>query len=114
MGFHKLERWLRSILKNSLQHKKLEDSIGDLQHALRVLTPQVSLEQVDIHLVEHCNLNCFACGHFSQLADEEYTDLATYEKDIKQLALLCGGGGYKTSSPNGWRATFTPAMQRIF
>lgn len=45
----------------------------------------------EVHLTEHCNLNCQSCFHFSPLAKEEYTDIATFENDFKRLALLSNG-----------------------
>ena len=129
MGFfHDKQQWIMSLFKNRAQHRKMQNSIQELRgelnslkqennglrNSLRKLTPQANLSLVEIHLAEHCNLNCFCCNHFSQLADEEYTDLASFEKDMKQLALICGGGGSKSLSFNRWRATFTPRVQRIF
>lgn len=45
----------------------------------------------EFHIVEHCNLKCAGCTHFSPLAKEEYLDLSEFEKDIKRLAELTGG-----------------------
>lgn len=42
----------------------------------------------EVSVVEHCNLNCKMCDHFSPIADEEYIDLKHYEKDMAQLARL--------------------------
>jgi MoaA/NifB/PqqE/SkfB family radical SAM enzyme len=44
--------------------------------------------QVQVHLVEHCNLNCKYCAHFSPCAEEEYIDIASFERDIKRLSEL--------------------------
>jgi hypothetical protein len=44
------------------------------------------LNNIDIHVVEHCNLNCKYCCHMSSIADEEYVDVQQFEKDINQLA----------------------------
>lgn len=44
-----------------------------------------------IHIVEHCNLNCRGCYHFSPLAEEEYLGLEEYTKDIRRLAELFQG-----------------------
>ena len=30
------------------------------------------LEKIDIHLTDHCNLNCKGCTHFSPLAEDFY------------------------------------------
>ena len=43
---------------------------------------------VEIHIVEHCNLNCRGCNHFSSLAEEEYLELEQFEKDFERLAQL--------------------------
>lgn len=44
-----------------------------------------------IHIVEHCNLNCRGCYHFSPLAKEEYLSLEEYTRDIRRLAELFDG-----------------------
>ena len=43
---------------------------------------------VEVHIAEHCNLNCKGCNHFSSIAKEEYLDPAQFEKDFKRLAEL--------------------------
>ncbi|MDR3249426.1 MAG: radical SAM protein [Treponema sp.] len=43
---------------------------------------------VEVHLTEHCNLNCKGCSHFSNLAGEEYLDPAAFEKDCERLSQL--------------------------
>ena len=45
----------------------------------------------EIHLTEHCNLNCKYCSHFSPLANEEYLSLEEYERDLSRLSHLFGG-----------------------
>lgn len=40
------------------------------------------------HIVEHCNLKCRGCYHFSPLADEEFLSIDNYERDIARLADL--------------------------
>jgi len=43
---------------------------------------------IEVHVVEHCNLNCKGCNHFSSLAKEEYLQPEQFEKDIMRLAEL--------------------------
>ncbi len=43
---------------------------------------------LEINIVDHCNLNCQCCDHFSPLAQESYLDINEFERDIKQLAGL--------------------------
>jgi uncharacterized Fe-S cluster-containing radical SAM superfamily protein len=46
---------------------------------------------VETHLVEHCNLNCAYCDHFSCLASPKFADLATFERDLRRLRELSSG-----------------------
>jgi organic radical activating enzyme len=42
----------------------------------------------DVHLTEHCNLNCKSCSHFSSLAPKEFADVDVFEKDMKRITEL--------------------------
>ncbi len=46
------------------------------------------LSYLELHLTDHCNLNCKGCGHFSQLADKWFADISVFEKDMQRLAQL--------------------------
>ncbi|GMO65288.1 MAG: hypothetical protein Ta2A_13370 [Treponemataceae bacterium] len=50
-----------------------------------------ALDSIDICVAEHCNLGCYSCNHFSQLAEPEFADLATTERDLQQLSELSDG-----------------------
>lgn len=43
---------------------------------------------IEVHVTEHCNLNCAGCSHFSSLAGEEYLAPEQFEKDLRRLAEL--------------------------
>jgi hypothetical protein len=43
---------------------------------------------IEVHITEHCNLNCKGCNHFSSIAGEEYLDPGQFEKDFRRLAEL--------------------------
>lgn len=45
------------------------------------------------HLVDHCNMSCVRCSHFSPLAPKDgfYLGEDTFEKDCRRLAELTGG-----------------------
>ena len=51
-------------------------------------TPKATLTTVVISLVEHCNLNCWACDHCAPLADKSFLDVNEFEKDLQRLAEL--------------------------
>ena len=42
----------------------------------------------EIHLVEHCNLNCKSCDNYSPIAKEEYLDIKSFENDMKRMREL--------------------------
>lgn len=46
------------------------------------------LPYLEVHVTEHCNMNCKGCGHFSCIAEEEYADIEQYKKDIKRISEL--------------------------
>lgn len=45
----------------------------------------------EVHITEHCNLNCKYCFHFSPIAKEEYLPLEEYERDLIRLSELFNG-----------------------
>lgn len=51
-----------------------------------IFLPKKRLNNLDYHLTEHCILNCASCSHFSNLAEVEFADFDTFERDVKQIA----------------------------
>lgn len=41
--------------------------------------------QFEVHLANHCNLNCQMCDHFSPIAKESFLSPTSYESDITRL-----------------------------
>ena len=52
----------------------------------KILSNDPWLRHVEIHLVEHCNLNCKYCSHFSSIAKKEFYNLNEFKKDMARLA----------------------------
>jgi hypothetical protein len=46
------------------------------------------LSYLELHLADHCNLNCKGCSHFSPLAEKRFADLNEHKRDMKQLLKL--------------------------
>lgn len=61
------------VLKNSMR-RQLQSTTYDFHF--------------EFHLVEHCNLKCAGCTHFSPLAEEEFLSVDEFEKDMKRLSQL--------------------------
>lgn len=57
----------------------------------KIFKKEYKFKYFEVHLTEHCNLNCQSCFHFSPLADEEYADKIEFEEDFKRLAYLAQG-----------------------
>ena len=43
------------------------------------------LDVVEIHIVDHCNLNCTGCLHFTPLAEKWFADAGQIERDLAAL-----------------------------
>jgi len=68
----------------------------DFYSSLRkVPMDQPMLTYYEYHTAEHCNLNCFQCGNFSNLqATPEMGDFAQYKRDIMRLKELFWNVGH--------------------
>ncbi len=84
----KKNKWLYAFLANHKQHQTIHQKIESI---IAKTTPQAFLHNLDIDITAHCNLNCYSCDHFSQLADSEVYDLEQYQKDMAQLSTLTQG-----------------------
>lgn len=86
-------RRIKSFLKKIIPttYKKGEDlcqlAVEKMIEVETRKTPKVMLDY-EVQLVEHCNLNCKYCSHFSPLAKKQFLDVNQYEKDCKRLSEL--------------------------
>lgn len=55
----------------------------------------------EVHLVEHCNLNCKGCAHFSPLAIPEFLDINSYRNDLERLRELTDGDIFRITLLGG-------------
>ena len=46
------------------------------------------MNHVEVHLAEHCNLNCKYCCHFSCIAQKEFYDLDKFRQDMTKMSSL--------------------------
>ncbi|MDR2510211.1 MAG: radical SAM protein [Spirochaetaceae bacterium] len=98
------ERWV--ALENTLMHY-LPNWLRRLgRPAWSKLTENLSLKKksalaLEVHIVEHCNLNCAYCTHFSPIAGQSFVDVDALEKDFKRLGELTGGRVQKLTLMGG-------------
>jgi hypothetical protein len=91
-----------------LGNSPLHMLLAKIKGRLRKITYPSTLDSVDICVAEHCNLGCYSCNHFSQLAEPEFADFVVTERDLKRLSELSGGniatiylvGGEPLLNPN--------------
>ena len=46
------------------------------------------LIRFEVHLADHCNLNCVACSHFSPLAEPSFVNIETFKRDFERMGEL--------------------------
>ena len=78
-----------NVIKNFL-FRNLYKHYKKLKTHLRKPNTQ-HLEQIEIHLSEHCNLNCAYCTHNCPVAEHEFPDTEQIERDFIKLSKLTGG-----------------------
>ena len=60
------------------------------ENALAHCIPSTDLS-FEFSVVEHCNLNCAGCDHFSPLAEKEFADVEEFERDMSRLSDIFNG-----------------------
>ena len=93
-GVLKLERNEYEELKREIEELKKEKDywikeIRDLETFYIRKYPGPYLE-FEVHLSEHCNLNCKGCDHFSPLAEKGFADIDIFKKDFYRMSELFG------------------------
>lgn len=74
--------------------KNFQDYIitNDLYEQIPKLIPHKADDmRIEVNLVDHCNLNCKFCDHFSPIAEKRFLDIKVFENDISRLAKLTNG-----------------------
>ena len=41
---------------------------------------------IEMHIVDHCNLNCKGCAHFSNICNNNMLDIDKYSKDLDKIS----------------------------
>jgi organic radical activating enzyme len=87
----KANRNAAKLLEANNCREKICLSDGLLNKISGKMRPRIrELFGFEINLVDHCNLNCQCCDHFSQVAKPRFLSLESFERDIKRLAQLTG------------------------
>ena len=54
------------------------------------MLPRKFLDNIEYHVVDHCNLKCAACGHFSNIAEDCFANLEKFRSDYKRFVKVMG------------------------
>jgi MoaA/NifB/PqqE/SkfB family radical SAM enzyme len=73
------------LLKTYISPHILRDALQLLLVSNKKIT---KIFPIEVHITEHCNLNCKGCSHFSSLAGEEYLNPLDFERDCIRLSQL--------------------------
>jgi MoaA/NifB/PqqE/SkfB family radical SAM enzyme len=87
--FRELVRQVPALLRSYITPHILRDIHQFVVLSAKRLTHKFPLE---VHLTEHCNLNCIGCTHFSPLASPEFLSPETFERDLSRISVLTKGG----------------------
>ncbi|MCL1945938.1 MAG: radical SAM protein [Chitinivibrionia bacterium] len=52
------------------------------------IKPKRETLRFEVHICDHCNLNCKSCGHFSPIAEKRFVDLDILQRDFSRLSQL--------------------------
>ena len=80
--------WLRSHVVRPLSVRSMVSREPRFVRWTRknVLHEKPVLYHFEVHITDHCNLNCKGCAHFSNLCAPTYADPAEFEKDMRAMA----------------------------
>ncbi|MDR1881457.1 MAG: radical SAM protein [Prevotella sp.] len=83
----------KDFIENTYKFDIFRVSEHNCQRITNCLRPHgVKMRQIEINVVDHCNLCCSSCNHFSNLVEEEYfLDFEEYSRDISRLSEICSG-----------------------
>jgi organic radical activating enzyme len=62
-----------------------------LEQIMEGLGIRPALASLEVHVADHCNLNCKGCDHLSPIADKWFADPEAYDQDLRKLQELFTG-----------------------
>jgi MoaA/NifB/PqqE/SkfB family radical SAM enzyme len=86
----KVKHYINKQIRNLIPEKILMPNYIRFMKILRINLKKRKLLRFEVHLAEHCNLNCKYCSHFSSLAEKEFLNIETFERDLARISELTG------------------------
>lgn len=93
------------MIGNIVEKEKVQKSVSGLYNVIRQVAKKLLPDKLvyeyhyhkaapkkvrkklifEIHIVEHCNLNCKACNNFSCIAKPSFLDIEEFRKDLSRI-----------------------------
>ena len=70
--------------------EQIKSIFRKLKAIFRLIKLRTFLVQLEIHLADHCNLNCVGCTHFSNISEAKFVDARMLENRFDRLNKLVG------------------------
>lgn len=81
-----IEKLEKTIEKKLLQQTEISGKVEEKElNRSSKLLPRNSIQHLDYHLTNHCNLNCRGCSTFSPIAKEWFAAPEEFKKEIEAL-----------------------------
>lgn len=93
LAHSKKESTIKKLLKKIQFLKCLVIALRKIKTKIRdkiskTAKPKRKMLFFDVHICDHCNLNCKGCTNFCPVAEEKFVDLNILERDFKRLSEL--------------------------
>ena len=76
-----------------------------------LITPKYNFYKFEIHITDHCNIDCMGCAHYSTLAPKFFLDIETFENDVTELTKKFN---YKMMNILGGEPLLHPEIEKFF
>lgn len=93
-----------------------------LNEFFRYMQSELNMKRLDplqvlnfeVHIAEHCNLNCKGCYHFSPLSEENFLSIEEFDQDLKEMFRLCEGNKVSCITLLGGEPLLHPQVTDFF
>ena len=81
----------RSVQEQNRDVKKIKTQLNDFEIKFLRIQKQPRLSFFVLNILDHCNLKCKGCDHFSSIAEERFVPAQTIMRDLARMSKLTEG-----------------------
>ena len=64
--------------------------IAKIKYLIHAIILRKNLKRLEFHVVDHCNLNCNGCLHFSNISEKNFLDINLLKDRLQRLSQIFG------------------------